>query len=311
MMSVPSATNRPLSGLVAETACVEPSAVERRLEQKAQKQMCQENSQRWADVADSDEEDGDDIDIEDIMPMPSKQRLRAANTDEFGSEATTATPTSSRFASSLSDDVACSVQSESSSTNEPAMRWNPEASEFIPTLSYRCMGVCEVEESAEVGATTEPRKNRRRKQKSSRSRLSSMAVVDEEGTFVTEEQLAGKAADGMMPEVSEEVWEHRVEMRLRELMILKDRVLRSVDATCKPEIAARRRIEIESATMPDHTDRTVSRRAWRRGTHDWYKALMAQWCPEDSHSGNVSSDERQSTEAASTNCDVGSECSSD
>jgi len=136
---------------------------------------------------------------------------------------------------------------------------------------------------------------------------------------------------GVMPEVSEEVWEHRVDMRRKELAMLEERLSRfngaaALQATGRPAAAK----EEESAAAaestggqliadgqvkglllekPDPTDRTLSRRQWLKATDQWFKASVLRWCPEEGQGSVASTEEWQSLATISTHCDGESECS--
>merc|ERR1719193_444876 len=134
---------------------------------------------------------------------------------------------------------------------------------------------------------------------------------------------------GGMPEASEETWQHRIEMRNKELASLEEKALamRAV-ALCKAGAASTTGAEDELPRKPDPTDRTVSRRQWKRVVDIWFKALLRVLCPEEGPSsvasteewpravsgscpeegpGSVASTEEwQSLATLSTNCDGGS-----
>jgi len=159
---------------------------------------------------------------------------------------------------------------------------NVAAPEFIPTLSRQCplVGICYAvaaqERQAPHDPTTAP----------PLQPAEAAGVAGDAGRrqcCVREDRAAS-----LMPEASEEEWQHRIEMRRKELAVLSERLERRG-----------RGIE-KAASMPDPTDRTISRRQWKKATDAWFKALL-HVCPEEGHGSVASTEEWQSHATTSTN----------
>mmetsp|Transcript_156195 Transcript_156195/g.501107 ORF Transcript_156195/g.501107 Transcript_156195/m.501107 type:complete len:309 (-) Transcript_156195:137-1063(-) len=280
--------------------------------------LWQERGQRWADVADSEgEEDEEAADFEWGLLLPScpmEQRVRRAGSDDVGNEATTTLP-HSRSASSVEGDAAQLSRGpidESASRARSMSSFNVEAAEFIPAVSH----VSPLVAVAEVLRSEAPRL---RKRKGRGQRTAAAAPAEGQDDHRNEETAEVTKQDfqpqefGSMPYASEEVWQHREEMRRKEVNLFKAKLLRLVGASngdAKPTEA--QCCAIEGLATHDPADRSMSRRSWRKFMDQWFKDLLVQWLPEEGHGSTASGDERQSLANASTNCDDGrSECSSD
>mmetsp|Transcript_30517 Transcript_30517/g.65725 ORF Transcript_30517/g.65725 Transcript_30517/m.65725 type:complete len:419 (-) Transcript_30517:678-1934(-) len=116
---------------------------------------------------------------------------------------------------------------------------------------------------------------------------------------------------GVMPEASEEVWQHRAAMRSKELAFFRERLDHFIAE--KKECSSC--VCNDFLPAPDPLDRTVSRRSWRKVIDGWLKANYMRICPDERHGSVISTEEWQSLAAESfatsyTRCDDGgSECS--
>mmetsp|Transcript_41473 Transcript_41473/g.119584 ORF Transcript_41473/g.119584 Transcript_41473/m.119584 type:complete len:209 (-) Transcript_41473:296-922(-) len=97
---------------------------------------------------------------------------------------------------------------------------------------------------------------------------------------------------------SQEVWEHRVAMRTRELASLRAR-LEAIPGGADLK---------EDAPPPDPTDRSVSRRTWKREVNLWFKTSARRRCSYEGCGSLASTEEWQSVAAFSASCDEASEC---
>lgn len=174
---------------------------------------------------------------------------------------------------------------------------NPMAPDFVPTLSMFCplVGTCVVDPA---GRTTIEQATDNCKESCQSSACASLSVAADEM----------RVPPGVVPETSEEVWQHREQVRRRELAILEASVFNSND---------RRHIghlkELMLPVKPDPSDRSMSRRQWKKATNQWVKAMFSVVCSEHGASSSVASTEDiqecQSSTAVSTSCDGASDCS--
>lgn len=221
----------------------------------------------WADAADSDDDVVDHVSLPEVCREAQKQ-----------------------------EELSCSRLMETSTLNA-------SAPEFIPTMSMVCplVGVCLLQASApeplhqglssgtaqSINADAVQQRRRRRKK-------------------------AGKGQPstqqwGVMPEVSEDVWEERISHRYKVLATLEARLLRlsrGIVLSEKNQEGLMDEVqEILRVRKPDPEDRTVSRRQWRKAVDDWFKASLMQL--------EVPSSVASTEECISTNCDGDSDGTSD
>lgn len=180
---------------------------------------------------------------------------------------------------------------------------NCEAVEFIPTLSMHCplVGMCVLEPEADARGTGELLAG-----STFEDQLGSSTAAGRRRRHRKAKKPQQKPQEiGVMPEASDETWQHRAEMRVKELAALEAKLY----AASQGKYAAKDTNKDETLMQPDPTDRTVSRRQWKRATDQWFKALLRQWCPEEGHGSVASTEELQSLATLSTHCDGESECS--
>eukprot|EP00444_Apocalathium_aciculiferum_P004022 CAMPEP_0183404106 /NCGR_PEP_ID=MMETSP0370-20130417/14978_1 /TAXON_ID=268820 /ORGANISM="Peridinium aciculiferum, Strain PAER-2" /LENGTH=319 /DNA_ID=CAMNT_0025585927 /DNA_START=41 /DNA_END=1000 /DNA_ORIENTATION=+ len=292
-----------------------------------QPQLQARREQKWADVSDSE---GDDDDIEDLA------------TD---SPTTSTLPTASGVASG----VKAQAPWRGNLAREPAAvaGWviSAAALEFIPTLTYQCplVAVCvwtlPIDGTVTAVHFQEPWGAVVAAQVAPSTTAAAPGAGSGALTASMKKRRSKKRGDpfqeeGVMPEASEEVWQHRAAMRHKERSVIREKLLQTIlagalatkaaekgqqeyshiavqmpcreadDEQCKAHLAAK------LLPTPDPEDRALSRRAWRRALDEWCKAMSVQWCPEECHGSIASTEEWQSLATLSTQCDdCGSECS--
>jgi len=251
-------------------------------------------SQRWADVADSDDWD----------------EMISFAAPHVGDAARAASPRPKRRSCSPRTSLESIRECHHSSI---CGEFRAEAPEFIPTQTMHCPLVglcCAHDEVAEVPARRRRRRN---------------------GQALNPQP---PQEWGVMPEASEETWEQRLLHRRKVLDTLQARVERlsqqhhggsTPHKLIMEENTEHRNLEsstprqlrtpstqsrtssevtkewVSCVPRPDPQDRTTSRRQWRKAVDEWFKAsLMMAEC----HGSVVSTEE-----CISTNCDADSDCS--
>lgn len=83
---------------------------------------------------------------------------------------------------------------------------------------------------------------------------------------------------GVMPEVSEEVWEQRILHRRKVLTTLEARLLRLTRIAPQAADGGSEVLPKEQTLGPmlDPEDRSVSRRQWRKAIDEWFKTSLLQ-----------------------------------
>jgi len=218
---------------------------------------------------------------------------------------------------------------------------NAAATEFIPTLSQHCplvgfcmlvgQGECTPEENMEplMSGALEASFN-----EFGRSLEDAPEGADAAAPAARRRRRKAKKTPEhptqewkVMPEASEEVWQHREEMRRKELAALEERLFRVAPAAATATASKADAMAADKAggaegekicdgcqekglpEQPNPIDRTISRRSWRKAADQWFKDALARWCLEEGHGSVASTEEWQSLATISTNCDGVSDCS--
>jgi len=224
---------------------------------------------RWADAADSEAEDFDDVSSPEVCQEAQKE-----------------------------EEELCRARLTETST------LNASAPEFIPTMSMVCplVGVCLFQAAAaapehlhlDQGVSPKPAESANADDVQQRRRRRKKAQHQPQQW-------------GIMPEVSEDVWEERIAYRYKVLATLEARLLRLSRGIVLTEKNAESIIassqEMSRTNRPDPEDRTVSRRQWRKAVDDWFKASLLQL--------EVPSSVASTEECVSTNCDGDSDGTND
>eukprot|EP00442_Polarella_glacialis_P003722 CAMPEP_0115161048 /NCGR_PEP_ID=MMETSP0227-20121206/71135_1 /TAXON_ID=89957 /ORGANISM="Polarella glacialis, Strain CCMP 1383" /LENGTH=308 /DNA_ID=CAMNT_0002572995 /DNA_START=95 /DNA_END=1021 /DNA_ORIENTATION=- len=193
-----------------------------------------------------------------------------------------------------------------SQDSEPAFKLNADAPEFIPTLSMSCplIGVCELDSQAQPSA--EPDANPVR---SSLAKDSSGHEHCFEGFFSPEQSFAPspfcreaqdhsarrrgcsrkrrpatlqlqapsqkrtKSEERQVTEATEEVWEHRAEMRAKGVAMGKT----SSEYQWSAQLIKKLDREDPEPLTPDYKDRAISKRQWKRELQSWRSALKQRY----------------------------------
>eukprot|EP00747_Dinoflagellata_sp_TGD_P207726 gnl/TRDRNA2_/TRDRNA2_81262_c0_seq2.p1 gnl/TRDRNA2_/TRDRNA2_81262_c0~~gnl/TRDRNA2_/TRDRNA2_81262_c0_seq2.p1 ORF type:complete len:361 (+),score=57.54 gnl/TRDRNA2_/TRDRNA2_81262_c0_seq2:41-1123(+) len=126
-----------------------------------------------------------------------------------------------------------------------------------------------------------PQKARRAKCRPPSVRTKAKAAKAEAAPNAVTEQPQNAADE--MPEATEEEWQHRIQMRIKALLVGK--------ATCEYvrylEEVPREEREADEPQTPDPTDRSMSKRRWKYVVHQWHMQLRQRCGNDDRHGAST------------------------
>lgn len=279
----------------------------------AQNTTCKRNSLRpfvWADITASDDEN-EEVAVLPALPVVDESYREGplANLENSCDGLNRgvrdlAAPKAFKFPFQATDEAENVPKSNISS---PKSTWQPNlhAPEFIPTMSMACplVGFCHMvpEDVGTPEKGADPLHTfgaeRRRKGLAGRKRQPSALQVPAKRSKSEERHVVPAVlGQSQMPAASEEEWQHRISMRKKAVSVGKETPEYKWFAESKNRDAQ----ELEEPMTPDPTDRKVSKRHWKYAVQLWRTALKQRYLEEGGRCSVVSTEEWQSTSAATT-----------
>jgi len=163
-----------------------------------------------------------------------------------------------------------------------------EAPEFIPTLTAACPAICVgtlCVEDEDLDSTAGSRYQRQRCPVLAQRRKVQLACLDVPAQMMRSKDHR-QSPQGVMPDASEDEWQHRRETRMRAILVAKN--------TREYQSHSRSKLDIEFSAVepmtPDPADRSISARQWKYEVQQWRSAFAKRW-EQDAHGSVVSTED--------------------